>query len=559
MKNINSEIKQNSTNMSESLGIFSQIQHSVNNFTQAYQQPEDNFMSNLTAFDQNVKYSPEDEEACNLSFDSTLSATEIENDLDDMEIEDFGEAEQLFEDAADFSELLTELTEEFPALDELLNAELGATDLTITEQFQLQNSQPFIPEVAKQEVIRQAESNTVFKSEFACSICDKDFTAYSSLTRHYKTQKHQRMEAKFQEQGAPNLSSSVQTQNFSSNQQVQMPVINFVQHPSIYQCKASNAEQNRINYINKIRESRNKTMDQNRMMSATPEKLFMIVEPNKVPKPEECVQRVQILDEFASFGYGGSFKQVNRLQEMLQEVPTYQATPKASSNATKTAIENSIKILSKLNTENSSKSPELTESSPKKQNSLKQLTLRDMAFNKPATTQKQLPIEATTEAESQSIIEDQNDFVFDVQDLMASFNPELELVSNNTESELAKYIQEDIVQLDLESQDEQPLYQIIITEDAHFTVNKLNVPETTKTGLAKKMTRKRQQRIQEDINSTSLTGYKCGFGSCTRSFSTQSNLRRHEHLHGSKKLHKCQVCGKEFMQKEYLKKHMVTH
>ncbi|KAL7012257.1 hypothetical protein ACKWTF_014720 [Chironomus riparius] len=536
MKNINSEIKQN---MPESFGIFSQIQQSVNNFTQAYQQPEANFMSNLTAFDQNVKYSPEDEEACNLSFDSTLSATEIENDLDDMDIEDFGEAEQLFEDAADFSELLTELTEEFPALDELLNVELGATDLTITEQqFQHQNSHFFIPEVAKQEVIRQAESNAVFKSEFACSICDKDFTAYSSLTRHYKTQKHQRMEAKFQEQGASNLSfNSVQTQNFSSNQQVQKPVINFVQHPSIYQCKASNVEQNRINYINKIRESRNKTMDQNRMMSATPEKLFMTVEPTKVP---------------------GSFKQVNRLQEMLQEVPTYQATPKASSNATKTAIENSIKILSKLNTENSSKSTELTESSPKKQNSLKQLTLRDMAFNKPATTQKQLPIEATTEAESQSIIEDQNDFGFDVQDL-ASFNPELELVSNNTESELAKYIQEDIVQFDLESQDEQPLYQIIITEDAHFTVNKLNVPETTKTGLAKKMTQKRQQRIQEDINSTSLTGYKCGFGSCTRSFSTQSNLRRHEHLHGSKKLHKCQVCGKEFMQKEYLKKHMVTH
>ncbi|XP_070505860.1 uncharacterized protein [Chironomus tepperi] len=522
MDQITAEIEQLTDINTTSTGIFSQIQKSVIDFNQSPQN-QDDFITNLTEFEQNLKLSPEfqqiinsnDDEACDSSFNSTLTASEIENDLD-MDIEDFADTEKIFDDEDALSELF-KLTEGIPMFDELLEKELGTTDLgqeqqipqmtqyqvLKTIQHQIPHTTQYqVPKTTKHQIPNRTQYQNQYSGSFICTLCQKDFTAMTSLTRHYKTQKHQRMEARMN--GHPQVQESVyntvQTQNYSSIQQ------------QFYQPKASNVGQRRDIFLNKTRDSRNIVADQNRMNSG---------------------RKIQILEEFVNTGVGGSFEQVFRHAEPSLVQQLTEAAPMLSSpSVTKTSIENSVKILSKLNTETSSEQEVKADSPTRKQNNMKQLTLMDMAFRKPATKS----------AEPK--------FNIEAEDILDSFTPELG-------SDYIEIIPDDIISIDQE--DEQPLYEIVISADAGFTVNKLEVPKSStqhQSGLAKVMGQKRQRRIKKDISS-SYNGHQCNV--CQRPFATQSNLRRHEHLHGLKKLHQCKNCGKEFMQNEYLKKHMVTH
>jgi len=626
MEYIKVETQQNTQTTSGAVGVFSKI----NQYDQSKQDLEEvlsngNFLIDLTEFKQNLKYSEEfeqifnsnNEEAYDHSFESTLSAAEIEKDMD---IEDFNDIEQFFHDENpdQFSQLLKS-TEKFPV--SIQRATI--IDQQFVPEFQHPVMKPaFIPVPVKIPIMN--ENQEVIREEFECITCKKTYTALSSLTRHYKTQKHQRMEAtkngpvnyqgvqnfnfnlsqsQYQPAQIPiiNQASSTIQMNQPKYQPAQIPIINQVSSTiQINQPRSLNMDQTRINFIQRLRESRRQMIDQNRMNAANQElsqSTFMVVEHDKVPSPQECIQKVDVLEEFVNFN------QVNKNIEVSEvtQATTTQTSPKSSSpSATKGAIENSMKILSKLNTETSSKSSEQAVTkkvSPKKpflkQSSFKQLTLSEMTFRKPAAVQKikiepestqflavkseDVRIESNVvesdlinkcQPESKTTTQPQLKFESTASAQLETTSIQPEPAQVNPESEPSKYIQsipEDEFQIDSEEPqffaEYQSQYEIVISSgDSIYTIKELKDPETSKqrqNNLAQLMSQKKQQRIQEDISSTSIRGYQCMY--CTKCFTTTSNLRRHEHLHGAKKLHQCTVCGKEFMQKEYMKKHMTTH
>ncbi|KAL7015646.1 hypothetical protein ACKWTF_016568 [Chironomus riparius] len=53
--------------------------------------------------------------------------------------------------------------------------------------------------------------------------------------------------------------------------------------------------------------------------------------------------------------------------------------------------------------------------------------------------------------------------------------------------------------------------------------------------------------------------FKCEISNCPKSFNHKTDLKRHSILHTAEKPHVCQQCGKGFVRKDHLQKHMGSH
>ncbi|KAG5669520.1 hypothetical protein PVAND_017407 [Polypedilum vanderplanki] len=96
------------------------------------------------------------------------------------------------------------------------------------------------------------------------------------------------------------------------------------------------------------------------------------------------------------------------------------------------------------------------------------------------------------------------------------------------------------------------------SHSANLSKNKqISNSQTTKNSRFIKLSPNEFKKKTKIILENGRQVFQCCF--CPKVFSNNSNWRRHENLHGRGGIQECSICGKTFMQKEYLKKHMVTH
>ncbi len=61
------------------------------------------------------------------------------------------------------------------------------------------------------------------------------------------------------------------------------------------------------------------------------------------------------------------------------------------------------------------------------------------------------------------------------------------------------------------------------------------------------------------FHSKTHVSFKCGFEGCERSYTTRTEMRRHQKLHNAERVFPCPLCQKKFIGPKYVNRHLKTH